>query len=192
MSLPYARCGSIGCPGDDRFGEFRGNCLLLGNALASLAGEKQTIVVASDDVPALIYEGTQSMSWDLFVQDLPRGISSIKEIPNNFRPAPIGKRQRVLDAIADLAPFADRSDPSWVTIEAPGISIEVSLGADEDLSSFAFHIRGGQESIDLVAAILERLGLRALDGGSTTGIFDPTTASASLESWRKSRDRLLK
>ena len=131
------------------------------------------------------------MSWDLFVQEIPATAMGIDEIPEHFAPGPIGRRSAVLDVIGDVAPFADRSDASWVRIEGPTFSVEVDLGTDEELKSFALHVRGADESIGFVAEILGRLGLRALDPGSETGIFDPTSAAASLAAWRAYRSQVL-
>jgi hypothetical protein len=113
------------------------------------------------------------VSRDIFVQDLPPGISSVTEIPDDFAPGLIGDRAQVLAAIQHAAPNADLSDPSWIVLTQEGkFHIEVSLANDEQLSGFAFHIAGGGiEAERLIAQILERLGLRALDTASASGLF---------------------
>ena len=68
------------------------------------------------------------MSWDIFVQDIPWTARSVADIPDDFSPRPIGSPSRVLEAIRAAAPFADVSDPTWVRIDALGVSIEVNLG----------------------------------------------------------------
>jgi hypothetical protein len=132
-----------------------------------------------------------AMSWDLFVQDIPAAAARVDDIPEDFEPAPIGARASILAVIRDVAPFADFSDPAWVKIATPDVDVEVNLGDNEILTSFAFHVRGGNESIGLIADILGRLGLRAFDPGSDSGIFDASAAFASLEKWRAYRDRTL-
>jgi hypothetical protein len=131
------------------------------------------------------------MSWDLFVQEIPAAVSRVDEIPENFEHAPIGTRASVLAVVREVAPFVEVADPSWVEIRTGDIDVELNLGDDEVLTSFAFHVRGGDKSIGLIADILSRLGLRALDPGADTGIFDPSTATASLEAWRQYRARVL-
>lgn len=132
------------------------------------------------------------MSWDIFVQDLPRDAKSIADIPADFRPRPIGTRTDVIRKIKEVTPDADFSDPSWGRIEADDWSIEVSIGTDEECAGFALHVRGGDETVGVVAAILEHLNLRALD--SQTGEFFVAGPEAleSFQKWRAYRDQAVK
>jgi hypothetical protein len=130
------------------------------------------------------------MSWDLFVQDLPAAARRVEEIPVDFVPCALGGRAAILALIQEVAPCTDCSDAAWLRIKAPGIDIEVNLGRAEVLMSFAFHVRGGEASVRLVAEILQRLGRRALDPQADGGIFDPATALHSFERWRDYRDQV--
>lgn len=113
------------------------------------------------------------MSWDIFAQDIPPDVKHVDEISSDFETRLIRDRSRVLKAIRLVAPGADMSDPSWVRIDDPtSFSIEVNLGNDERLTSFAFHVRGGEEAAVVVAAIFSELRLRAFDPQSETGLFD--------------------
>jgi hypothetical protein len=131
------------------------------------------------------------MGWDLFVQEIPAAITCVDDIPEGFEPSPIGSRAAVLAVIRDVAPFADFSDPAWVRIDFADVAVEVNLGDNEVLTSFAFHVRGGDEAVGLIADVLDRLGLRAFDAGSDSGIFDASTATASLQKWRAYREGVL-
>lgn len=126
------------------------------------------------------------MSWDLYVQDLPDGVGSVAEIPSSFRPGPVCTPAELLEAVSRVMPWADRSDPTWITADGPGFSIEVNASPREngELGSFALHVRGGDEAIGPVVALLDELGVRALDPQSDSGIFDPATAQRSLARWR--------
>lgn len=86
------------------------------------------------------------MSWDIFVQDIPADARSVGDIPNDFSPLPIGPVSRILDAIRAAAPFADFSDPTWIRLDRPGVSMEISVQNEEPIRGFAFHIRGGNAS----------------------------------------------
>lgn len=44
------------------------------------------------------------MSWDTFVQDLPPGIASISDIPDDFEPSPIGLRSDIIAKVSALYP----------------------------------------------------------------------------------------
>ena len=113
------------------------------------------------------------MSWDVFVQDLPGTASSVDEIPDDFRPRPLGPRAEIIEAIKRAVPWADFSDPSWGRIDAADYSVEVNLGEDGMVGSFALHARGSQKVVEVVRAILAELELRALDPGSPSGIIGP-------------------
>ena len=52
------------------------------------------------------------MSWDIFVQDLPAGISSVDDIPDNFEPGPIGQRSEIIALLLALYPECNFADPS--------------------------------------------------------------------------------
>jgi hypothetical protein len=133
-----------------------------------------------------VIERYNTMSRDIFVQDIPPDARTIDDIPDGFEPRPIGLRRA---DVVEIAPYADFADPSRGRIDLPGTtmtafdagsgwlrgdSIEVNLGDDEEVVHFAFHVRGGIEALRLVARILGRLKLRALDPASDSGFFvDP-------------------
>jgi hypothetical protein len=131
------------------------------------------------------------VSWDIFVQDIPEYAVSLDDIAEDFKPKLLVSRSNVIGAILKFAPFSDVSDPTWVRIQGHGADIEVSLGDHDQVAGFAFHVRGGDASIGIIAGILQDLRLRALDPGSDTGIFDPGKAGDSLKKWLEYRDRVL-
>jgi len=132
------------------------------------------------------------MSWDIFVQDIPRSVQNLKDMPSDYKREPIGKRSHLISAIQEVVPNADFSNPAWGVIEGPGYSLEINMGDDEDVTGFAFHVREGDDAAFLVADVLDHLGLRAFDPSSETGIFgvaeDPRS---SLRKWRMYRDHVL-
>ena len=131
------------------------------------------------------------MSYDIFVQDLPPGITSVADIPDDFRPAPIGPRQAIVDGILGVFAAADFSDPHWGRIETETWSIEVNISPNDPCTGFALHVRGDTAAIGAVATLLERLGLRALDA-SEGGLFSADTASIErFREWRSWRDEIV-
>ncbi len=42
------------------------------------------------------------MSWDISIQDLPKGINTIDEIPGDFAPKTLGKRTDIINRILKL------------------------------------------------------------------------------------------
>ena len=119
--------------------------------------------------------------------NLPPGIKDISEIPKDYRLPPLGQRADIIAKISALYPQANFGDPSWGTLRLPGVSIEFSLGDDdEEIDHFAMHVRGGDPAPHVVAHILRELGTGAVCSGSESGLFeyDPVTGSKAFDSWR--------
>lgn len=130
------------------------------------------------------------MSWDICVLDLPADATTIDDIPGDFVPRPLGPREAIIAAILRVAPDADFTDPTWGCIETPEFVIEVNLGKDELVDSFALHVRGGEAAVECVASILDALGLRAYDT-QIGDFFDHEVALESFRAWRTYRDRVV-
>jgi hypothetical protein len=115
------------------------------------------------------------MSRDIFVQDLPRTATTVADIPNDFKPRPIGSSDEIIAAIQRVAPDADFSDVEWGVIERATFSIEVNIPRAPSLDAFALHVRGDDAADVVIAQILHALGLRGLDPThSATGFFEST------------------
>jgi hypothetical protein len=133
------------------------------------------------------------VSWDIFVQQIPSGVDSVSDMPEDYVPGPLGTRESIISAIQRVAPGADFRDPTWGKLDGPGYSIEVNLGDHQVVTGFALHVRGGDLAVHVVHDILQSLGLRAFDPSSSSGIFDPGSASLDgLRRWREYRNRVLR
>src|ERR1700746_942605 len=130
------------------------------------------------------------MSWDIFVQDLPKDAQSIEDIPQDFQPGPILPRTRIVEVFKEGAPCTDFSDPKWWRIRCDGFSIEVNIGVEDPSNGIALHIRGSGDAAGLVAEILRRLGVRALDTASDTGFFDSEKSRERFRKWQAYRDQV--
>jgi hypothetical protein len=123
------------------------------------------------------------MSWDLFIQHLPSSAITVADVPDDFSPLPLGSRAEVVSAIVTVFPEADTSDPSWVTFETPAYSIVFATTEEEPVTAMTLHVRGDESVVPGIAALVEKLGARALD--SWTGeFFEPATAVESIRRWR--------
>jgi|SRR4051794_11176542 len=133
------------------------------------------------------------MSWDIFVQDLPVGIASTADIPDDFVPSAIGLRSKIIARVSALYPECSFADPSWGVLDIPGCSIELNLGTVEELTSFAMHVRGDERAPSVVAHILGELGMHALDPSSPSGLFeqDPILRSEYFTRWRAYRSSVI-
>lgn len=124
------------------------------------------------------------MSWDVFVLNLPPGIRSLDDIPKDFEPPPLGTRAEIIAKIMAIYPQTDFGDPSWGILQLPECWIEFSLGAMDQVTSFAMHVRGGEQAPDIVAHILDALDVRAIDPNSKNGIFaDHDSLRESFARW---------
>jgi hypothetical protein len=129
------------------------------------------------------------MSWDIIVSDFPRAATKVADIPKDFRSNSLGSRDEIIKKIQQIIPTSNFSEPSWGLIEGNGWSIEVSLGDKLECHDFSFHVRGGDEAVFVIAAILDHMDLRALDC-QTGEFFSPgSEALASFKKWREYRNR---
>lgn len=131
-----------------------------------------------------------AINWDIFVMDLPSDAETIEAIPGDFVSQPPSPRSDLIAAMRTVVPFADFTDPAWGQIVTPEFVIEVNLGRDELVDSFALHVRGGAAVVACVAAILDALGLRAVDA-SSEDFFKRDAALDSFRRWRNYQDRVM-
>lgn len=131
------------------------------------------------------------MSWDIFIQQLPAAISSVRDIPDDFEPDPLGTRAEVIARIRshrrEFAPDAD----GFALVETEHGSIEIDIGAADHVQSVMLSARGGSDVVPVVSAIVGAFGGRALDPSSETGLFDETAAARSFATWKGYRDTAL-
>ncbi|WP_415952683.1 hypothetical protein [Streptomyces sp. KLOTTS4A1] len=118
------------------------------------------------------------MSWDVILLRLPDDITSAQEIPADYTPDPLGRRDDVLAAVTQAVPDADLSDPEWGELTGPTWSIELNIGSQDPVDSVMLHIRGsGDGVLTPILRLAEALRCKALDcaegdlitPGQTTG-----------------------
>ena len=130
------------------------------------------------------------MSWDIYIMNFPATAQRVADIPDDFKPAPLGKRADLISQIHELVPSADFSKPDWGVFDGDGYSIEFSMGSDEICKSMTLLVRGGGSPTPLVGALLDRLQLRGIDC-QTGEFFDVEAARASFGSWQRYRDQII-
>jgi hypothetical protein len=123
------------------------------------------------------------VSWDIFGLHLPPEIKTKEDIPSGFEPAPIGPRSEIIAKITALYPECNFSNPSWGVLDHPDCVIEFSM-REGVVTVLAMCVRGNGG--DVVARILARRGLRALDTMSDSGVFepDPVLRAQSFTRWQ--------
>ena len=130
------------------------------------------------------------VSWDILIQDLPGDVASIVEIPDGFRPQPLGDRRELITKIMEVAPTADFSDPAWGQLETPDFVIEFNMGGEAITDAIMLHIRGGDPAAEFVGSLLHHLGRRAVDS-SAGEFFDDAAAADSFARWQAYRDKVI-
>ncbi len=105
------------------------------------------------------------MNWDAVAINLPPHVTRVADIPLSYKPPPLGKRADLIARIQQAAPRANFSVPSQGRIEDAGWtwSIVIEINGEEDCQSIIFHIKGHSAALDVFAAIVNHLNLRAVD-----------------------------
>lgn len=133
------------------------------------------------------------MSWDVLFQDLPDGLQSIADVPDNFRPSrPLCGRAELLATIRSIAPETDVSDPAWAVLDAEGFSIEFNIGDRDPVTSLMLHVRGDDGALGVIRDLASALGRPAIDCSAGELLdFSSIDAVAGFHKWRAYRDRVL-
>lgn len=129
------------------------------------------------------------MSWDIIIQNLPKDVQNIADIPDDFQPRPLGARTEVIARIQKVLPDVDFSDPSWGILEQSGFSIEFNMGDEATCDSVMLHVRGGGDAVATIARLLQHLQLRGIDCQSGE-FFSVEAAQSSFGEWQTYRDRV--
>lgn len=129
------------------------------------------------------------MSWDVSIMNFPP-VANVADLPHDWQGEPLGTRAEVITTILEAVPIADFSDPAWGRIDGGTFSIEVNIAADDLVTGFTLHVRGGAQAIAVIATLVKRGGWRALDI-STGEIFSSVPSGAGFDSWRAYRDGVI-
>jgi hypothetical protein len=132
------------------------------------------------------------MSWDVLFQDLPRGIRSIEEVPEDYEPKPLCTRAELIAKVTAVAPHVDFSDPTWGRIDGHDHSIELNVGEEDPVVAVMLHVRGGDSVLGLIHELALALDVLPLDCSSGELLdFESDAAKESLRAWREFRDAVV-
>ncbi len=103
------------------------------------------------------------MSWEILVQDLP-DVVNLEDVPNDFRPGPIGQRAELIARIKEAVPTAEEED-GWLFVQNVDVDLSIQFHMEDPLlvRYLLIHVHSGANSKAHVAGIIEKLGLRAVD-----------------------------
>ena len=103
------------------------------------------------------------MTWDVYALRAPRGARSVEQIPEGYTGPAIGEPDDVVEAVRQVAPHLDTSDPRWLRLEGPDHQIEIALGKGIRVQDITFYIGGGEGSVPLVLDVCRSLGITPFD-----------------------------
>jgi len=103
------------------------------------------------------------MSWEILVQDLPN-VATLEDVPNDFRPGPIGTRAELIARIKEASPTAEEQD-GWLFVQNADVDLSIQFHMEDPqlVRYLMIHVHGSTNSKAQVAGIIEKLGLRAVD-----------------------------
>lgn len=131
------------------------------------------------------------MSWDVLLLRLPDNIASVQEIPDDYAPPPLGRRQEVLTAVSQSFPEADLSDPAWGELLGPTWSMELNIGSKDPVDSIMLHIRGSRDNVLApVFRMASVLGCKVLD--SSAGDLITPQDTSGWHFFQEFRDRVIR
>jgi hypothetical protein len=112
------------------------------------------------------------MSWDIYIQDLP-DVPSMKDVPSDHVPRPIGTRDHLKQRIQEVIPFAEQQDHDWIFARSSDIDLSIQFHMEDadHVRYLLVHVHGGAQSAACVSALLRHLELRAHDT-ATGDLFD--------------------
>ncbi|MFG0285999.1 MAG: hypothetical protein ACF8R7_16400 [Phycisphaerales bacterium JB039] len=129
------------------------------------------------------------MSWDLFLQQLPAGITSIEDIPDDFRPGPIGTRREVEQLFRESFPGVTFDEPGFWNFRCDDGSIQMFLDESDPIGSIMLACRGGPGICRYIEALAQRWGHPIIDVQPKGGLLFPgQSCEESLERWSDYRD----
>ena len=129
------------------------------------------------------------MSWDLYIQDW-GDFNKLSEIPDDFKPLPIGTRAEIIEKIKQAEPLVDFNDESLGRLDTSEFSIEFNMGEAEILNSFVLHVRGNELAVPVIGNILDKLKLKAADGGEDS-FFDINSSKENMSAWIQMRNKII-
>jgi hypothetical protein len=132
------------------------------------------------------------VSWDVFIFDAPASATSVDQIPQDFKPPPLGTASHVRQRLRESLPDLDLSDPAWGHLVGPTWSIELNIGSDAPVDSIMLHVRGsGDDVLAAIAQIVALVGGRALDISTGDFLTDDPTETAGWQGFQRYRDKVL-
>lgn len=103
------------------------------------------------------------MTWDVYALRAPRGARSVEQIPDGYTGPDIGDPDDVVEAVRQVVPHVDATDPRWLRLDGPDHSLEIALGKGIRVHDLSFYIARGDGAVPLVLEVCRALGVTPFD-----------------------------
>jgi hypothetical protein len=105
------------------------------------------------------------MSWIVYLMGA-AGFDSVRDFPEGWAPPPLGPRESVIRRLREALPSISFPTPAEGIFHGDGFSITFELGPWEQTPRVKLLVHGeGDEVLDLIGHVAEKLEVRALDTG---------------------------
>lgn len=122
------------------------------------------------------------MSWDVAL--LRTEYRTVASIPRDHKPGPIEDRAALIAVLTRSFAGLDARDPSWLLLDGPDWSIEISLGDSDPIEVITLHVRGADEVLQVIRNLCEVLGTKAIDYSTGEFIDFDGDPGRGLRGWR--------
>ncbi len=130
------------------------------------------------------------MTWDVLLLRLPEGTASLRELPADFAPHPLGPREQVARALSDALPALEPLGTFLAVVREDDFVVELELGPAEVLDHVLVHILGSDAAYGVLRTSATALGASAVDCESDEVLDLEAESSPSLRSWQARFDEI--
>ena len=130
------------------------------------------------------------MSWDVVLFKVPNTITSVRDVPRDYQPPPLGSHSLIAAALTRVVPSVDLTDPTWGLLANLDWSIELNIGRKDPIDSIMLHIRGGGDDVlTAVFRIAAELDCQVFDCSGGDLISEEDTGN--WHAWQDYRDQVI-
>lgn len=130
------------------------------------------------------------MTWDVLLLRLPEGTASLRELPADFAPIPLGPRDLIARALSDALPALEPLDASLAVVREEDFVVELELGPGTILDHVLVHVLGSDAAYGVLRTSATALGASAVDCESDEVLDLEAPTSPSLRSWQARFDEI--
>lgn len=128
------------------------------------------------------------MSWDVSIQKFSRAYDSIADIDEDDEGLPLGPRDLVYRAVAEVFPGTDWTDPAWGVWNSELGFIEFNVGTDP-VQGMMLHVRAYAAVVPAIARLCLEHGWQGIDCSAGDFIEKAAHPEEGLLAWSAYRDR---